>query len=313
MEVENVFALVDADSFYANCESLRRGLKEVIVCNREREVVLSATYRLKKAGVKSGLPLSRFSHLFGVVKVVPAEFDYYAECSARIEGICSARSRGLRRLSIDEWLVLPLSHFGEELKWASDLQREIFAKTGLTVSIGLSRVPALSKLASEFAKPSGVLSLLPAGEERFKSAWKERIRNYEVFLDSAGRRKSFSVSNTFRKRTYISSVFPCAIRMLYELYGKSLSKGFFVEGVGVSLRFADDFSSRSAQEGVSVPLSLFKAKRILCEKLTALAHPSRPIRSVRVFVRVSYYGNTVEGSTSHRPQDGFSICPLCCL
>lgn len=173
MNYKKSFLYIDMDSFFASVEQRDnpewKG-KPVIVGglpNEPRSVVSTASYEARKYGVHSAMPISKAVKLCPNGIYTHGNHKHYSEISLQIMQILSKYSPDLHQISIDE---ASLEMTGTELLFgppdevALKIQKEIFEKTQLTVSIGLASSSYLAKLASEVNKPNGFYAI-PEGKE----------------------------------------------------------------------------------------------------------------------------------------------------
>ncbi|MBI4464707.1 MAG: DNA polymerase IV [Acidobacteria bacterium] len=166
---------VDMDAFFVSVEQLYdpslRG-KPVIVGGRpnQRGVVAAASYEARRFGVHSAMPLTQAVRLCPQAILVPVHRQRYEEASERIEEIFQEFSPRVEMVSVDE-AYLDLT--GTERLWGTPLQAahrlhaEIARRTHLPCSIGISGSHLVSKIASDQAKPNGILWVLPGQEAGF--------------------------------------------------------------------------------------------------------------------------------------------------
>lgn len=163
---------VDMDAFFVSVELLEhpelRG-KPVVVGGQpnRRGVVSAASYEARRYGIHSAMPLRTAGKLCPHAIFLEGRHDLYAEWSDRIATILSRFSPVVEMASIDE-AYLDLSGtsrlHGPPLAAAHALLMEIGAKTGLPCSAGLARTRLVAKVASDQAKPRGLV-WVPAGAE----------------------------------------------------------------------------------------------------------------------------------------------------
>jgi DNA polymerase IV len=163
---------VDMDAFFVSVELLEhpelRG-KPVVVGGQpnRRGVVAAASYEARRYGIHSAMPLRTAGKLCPHAVFLEGRHDLYAEWSDRIATILSRFSPVVEMASIDE-AYLDLSGTGRlhgpPLAAAHALLTEISAKTGLPCSAGLARTRLVAKVASDQAKPRGLV-WVPAGAE----------------------------------------------------------------------------------------------------------------------------------------------------
>ena len=163
---------VDMDAFFVSVELLEhpelRG-KPVVVGGQpdRRGVVAAASYEARRYGIHSAMPLRTAGKLCPHAVFLEGRHDRYAEWSDRIATILSTFSPVVEMASIDE-AYLDLSGtsrlHGPPLAAAHALLTEIGTKTGLPCSAGLARTRLVAKVASDQAKPRGLV-WVPAGAE----------------------------------------------------------------------------------------------------------------------------------------------------
>jgi len=163
------------DAFFVSVELLAqpelRG-KPVVVGGRpdQRGVVTAASYEARRYGVQSAMPLRTAARLCPHAVFLDGHHELYGEWSDRIAAILAKYSPVVEMVSIDEAYVdlagTERLH-GPPLAAAHSLLSEITSTTGLPCSGGLAATRLVAKVASEQAKPRGLL-WVPAGcEARF--------------------------------------------------------------------------------------------------------------------------------------------------
>lgn len=162
----------DMDAFFVSVEELfdpsLKG-KAVVVGGApdQRGVVSAASYEARKFGIHSAMPLVTAKRLCPHAIFLPGRREKYAECSRRVEQIFLTYTPAVEMVSIDEaYLDFTGSGrlYGNPLQLAHRLRSEIEQKTGLSASIGISRTKLVAKVASDLAKPGGILRVLPGCE-----------------------------------------------------------------------------------------------------------------------------------------------------
>lgn len=164
----------DLDAFYASVEQLDnpqyRGLPLVVGgAVEERGVVAAASYEARKYGIRSAMPMSTaVRHCSQLVRVAP-RFDRYREISRHVMGIFLELTPLVEPISLDEaYLDVTMALTWEKVnQLATDLRLRIKAETGLVVSIGGGKSKNVAKVASQLAKPDGLLLIKPGNERRF--------------------------------------------------------------------------------------------------------------------------------------------------
>jgi DNA polymerase-4 len=163
---------LDMDAFYVSVELLERPDlrgKAVIVGGRPnaRGVVSACSYESRKFGVHSAMPLRTAAKLCPHAVFLDVRHTLYEEWSDRVVTILTKYSPIVEMASIDE-AYMDFSGteklHGPHLAAAHKLLSEITRTTGLPCSGGLASTRLVAKVASDQAKPRGLLCI-PAGAE----------------------------------------------------------------------------------------------------------------------------------------------------
>ena len=166
---------VDMDSFFVSVERLERPElrgKPVVVGGRpdQRGVVSSASYEARKYGIHSAMPLRTAGRLCPHAIFLDGHHERYSEWSDRVASILAKFSPIVEMTSIDEaYLDLGGTErlHGPPLAAADKLLRTIMQSTALPCSGGLATTRLVAKVASDQAKPHGLLWVAPGMEARF--------------------------------------------------------------------------------------------------------------------------------------------------
>src|SRR5277367_6069664 len=166
---------VDMDAFFVSVELLERPElrgKPVVVGGRpdQRGVVTAASYEARKYGVHSAMPLRTAGKLCPQAVFLDGHHEKYGEWSDRVATILAKFSPIVEMVSIDE-AYLDLSGterlHGPPFAAADKLLRSITKQTGLPCSAGLGTTRLVAKVASDQAKPRGLVWVAPGREESF--------------------------------------------------------------------------------------------------------------------------------------------------
>ncbi len=155
---QELFALVDCNSFYASCErvfnpTLRH--RPIVVLSNNDGCIVALSHEAKTLGVKMGTPIFQCQDLVKKHKIAVYSSNYtlYGDMSARVMQILSEFAPEIEIYSIDEAFlnlkgfdVLDLTPYGHHMR------QTIYQYTGLPVTVGIGATKVLAKLANRLAK-----------------------------------------------------------------------------------------------------------------------------------------------------------------
>jgi DNA polymerase-4 len=172
--VKTIFHL-DMDAFFVSVEELSdpslKG-KPVVVGGQahERGVVSAASYEARKFGVHSAMPLrTAYQHCPQAI-FLDGHPALYREYSERVFEVLNSFSPVVEMASIDEaYLDMTGTErlLGPPLRAAHLLHEKVKQTTQLNCSIGIATARLVAKVASDQAKPNGVLWVVPGQEAGF--------------------------------------------------------------------------------------------------------------------------------------------------
>jgi DNA polymerase IV len=158
----------DLDAFYASVEQLlepRLRGKPIAVGGG---VVLAASYEAKACGVGAGMPGWRARQLCPGLVFTGGHFREYQRLGDAVIDVLRDFTPLVERISIDEAFldVSGATHlFGMPAEIAAQIRRRVRAELGLPISVGVATTKHLAKVASQVAKPDGLV-VVEAGHER---------------------------------------------------------------------------------------------------------------------------------------------------
>ncbi|MDX2193858.1 MAG: DNA polymerase IV [Gemmatimonadales bacterium] len=168
---------VDLDAFFV--EVCRRQLPalrdvaQVVVGGRKegRGVVQSASYACRAFGVKAGMPVRQAARLCPDATFVKGEFAWYRAASRQVRDVLAALAPAVQMASLDEAYLdftnTELLHPVSLLPVARMVRDRVREAAGLDVSIGIGPNRMVAKLASDYAKPRGLVEVRAGWERAF--------------------------------------------------------------------------------------------------------------------------------------------------
>jgi DNA polymerase-4 len=160
----------DLDAFYASVEQLLDPSllgKPIAVGGG---VVLAASYEAKAFGVRGGMPGRQARELCPQLAFVNGHFEHYQRLGDAAIKVVNDFTPLVERISIDEAFadVAGCTHlFGSPAEIARAIRHRVRAELGLPISVGVARTKHLAKIASQVAKPDGLVVVDPDTELEF--------------------------------------------------------------------------------------------------------------------------------------------------
>ncbi len=160
----------DLDSFYASVEQrddpALRGRPVIVGAG----VVLAASYEAKAYGVRTAMSGRQARRLCPHAVVVPPHMSAYSAASDAVFDVFRDTTPVVEPLSVDEAFLdvggLRRSA-GTPVAIAAKLRAEVRERVGLPITVGIARTKFLAKVASQVAKPDGLLLVPPDRELAF--------------------------------------------------------------------------------------------------------------------------------------------------
>ncbi len=172
------------DAFFASVEQASkpslRGKAVVVGGLGPRGVVATASYEARVFGVHSAMPMGQARRLAPNAAYLVPRFGLYRSISEQVMGLLRGLSPLVEPLSLDEAFV---DLEAGEVAWDAGsarltgerLRADIRAVTGLSGSVGLAASKMLAKIASEQAKPDGLVLIEPGTERSMLGPMPVRI------------------------------------------------------------------------------------------------------------------------------------------
>ncbi|MFI1825428.1 DNA polymerase IV [Streptomyces sp. NPDC020412] len=175
---------LDMDAFFAAAEQAAkpslRGKPVIVGGLGPRGVVATASYEARRFGVHSAMPMAQARRLAPNAAYLVPRFAFYRSISEQVMRLLGELSPLVEPLSLDEAFVdLEAAGTARDATSAraagERLRADIRAVTGLTGSVGLAGSKMLAKIASEQAKPDGLVLIEPGTERALLGPLSVRI------------------------------------------------------------------------------------------------------------------------------------------
>jgi len=175
--MERIILHIDMDYFFAQIEEREnpqfKGEPVVVGADpkkgKGRGVVSTANYEARKYGIHSALPISIAWRLCPNAIFLPVNMKLYQEVSERIMEILKNYSPIVEQVSLYE-AYLDLSsqrNYKNTKQLAKKIKTEILEKEKLTSTIGIAPNKTIAKMATNQAKPNGLLVIKPKEVKNF--------------------------------------------------------------------------------------------------------------------------------------------------
>ncbi len=164
----------DMDAFFAAVEQRDHpkleGRPVIVGGGLQRGVVSACSYEARAFGVHSAMPMAIAIRRCPQAVVLPVRMARYREISRQVFSIFGRFTDRVETLSIDEAFLDVTGCerlFGPPPDIASSLRKMVRTELNLAVSVGIAPNKFLAKLASQRAKPDGVLEVTRSGIDTF--------------------------------------------------------------------------------------------------------------------------------------------------
>jgi DNA polymerase-4 len=160
----------DLDAFYASVEQL---LDPTLVGRPIAVgggVVLAASYEAKAFGVHAGMSGWRARRLCPGLQLTGGHFREYQRLGDAVMDVLHDFTPLVERISIDEAFldVTGSVHlFGPPAAMATEIRHRVRTEVGLPISVGVATTKHLAKVASQVAKPNGMVVVAAGTETEF--------------------------------------------------------------------------------------------------------------------------------------------------
>ena len=270
---------------------LERGYKEdirntyAIIGGDEKRragIVLAKSTPAKKKGIKTAETIYEAKRKCSNLKIFPPNYDFYKQKSKELFSLLSNYTPDIEIASIDECYLdytKVQKLYGDPIKFAEKIQKEINNKLGFTVNIGIAENKLCAKMASDFSKPNKIHTL-------YQYEIKEKMFPLPIEdLFGVGKQTAEKL-----KFLGIKTIEDLALQQEYNL--KKIFKNQAKHLIEIANGKDEDEvdSTRQSPKGISNEITLSEDvtnKKDLCKKLSILSEMvSKRIRKENKYAKV---------------------------
>ncbi len=151
----------DLDAFFASVEQRDDPALRGRPISVGGGVVMAASYEARACGVRSAMGGGKARALCPDLVVVHPRFDAYVQASKDVFAVMDRLGARVEKASIDEAFLDVTGQDGRAV--AAELRRAVREEVGLPISVGVAPSRTVAKVASNMAKPDGLLVVEPEG------------------------------------------------------------------------------------------------------------------------------------------------------
>ncbi|MDR0627203.1 MAG: DNA polymerase IV [Bifidobacteriaceae bacterium] len=164
--MERTILHVDMDAFFASVELVSRpdlrGRPVIVARESGRGVVVAATYEAREFGVHAAMPVAKAQRLCPQAVLIAPHHAAYSRVSSQVMALLRDITPVVEQVSIDEAfldLTGSLRRLGPARTVGESIRRTVFERFSITCSVGIGRSKSVAKIASEQAKPDGLVEV----------------------------------------------------------------------------------------------------------------------------------------------------------
>lgn len=166
--MNEIYALVDCNNFYASCERVFNPAlngKAIVVLSNNDGCIVARSNEAKALGIAMGTPYFKAKSIIekNNVKVFSSNYTLYGDMSARVMETLGNFTPEMEIYSIDEAFLNFAGFTRDFTEYGREIRDTVLKWTGMGVSVGIAKTKTLAKIANRLAKKSeranGVLDL----------------------------------------------------------------------------------------------------------------------------------------------------------
>ena len=155
---------IDLNQFFVRCEEIKNpsliGKPVAVGGDGRKGIVSTCSYEARNYGIHSGMPTFQAKMLCKNLILLPGDYKFYEVMSKEFINFIKKFTHKVEQMSIDECFcdftdILDRKGISP-ISFLRNLQNNLFKKTGLKCSIGVSTTKFLAKMGSDYKKPMGI-------------------------------------------------------------------------------------------------------------------------------------------------------------
>lgn len=155
---------IDLNQFFVRCEEIKNpsliGKPVAVGGDGRKGIVSTCSYEARNYGIHSGMPTFQAKMLCKNLILLPGDYKFYELMSKEFINFIKKFTHKVEQMSIDECFcdftdILDRKGISP-ISFLRNLQNNLFKKTGLKCSIGVSTTKFLAKMGSDYKKPMGI-------------------------------------------------------------------------------------------------------------------------------------------------------------
>jgi len=166
--MSQIILCIDMDAFFASVEQQSnpklRGKPVAVIGSGKRTVITTRSYEAREYGVKTGMNVYETKRLCPHIIFVVGNNEKYTHICKELQKIYLQFTPDVEVYSIDEaFLDITTTHhlFGGPEAIGHAIKTQIKTQFGITCTVGIAPNILMAKLASDLAKPDGMMWITP--------------------------------------------------------------------------------------------------------------------------------------------------------
>jgi len=166
--MSQIILCIDMDAFFASVEQQSnpklRGKPVAVIGSGKRTVITTRSYEARKYGVKTGMNVYETKKLCPHIIFVVGNNEKYTHTCKELQKIYLQFTPDVEVYSIDEaFLDITTTHhlFGGPEAIGHSIKTQIKTQFGINCTVGIAPNILMAKLASDLAKPDGMMWITP--------------------------------------------------------------------------------------------------------------------------------------------------------